>query len=458
MAGRAAEAARPRGAGDGLAAPSPPPSPSSLPADDTEGGLVALDPELEGLNLPAAASNESELEGLNLPAASNESVDNTLDPGLEELNHAPAASCESIDNLPPAAFKRIDIKFRDFTTITALEGGKLIGHIWTPDGDVAKERRKKGRGGVAKEAQIAELQQQLRAAERKASAAAGEAERRIAVAEELRVVREREYSSQREQMRRLAAAAAAKHGRAGDATNAKVETLKGQLAAQVDIVQKHRAKIKEMVHADVAAGLQEQLDGHFKLHRLLEDGLRELQSEMEDKEDEAAELQTKLEEATATAGPGRGSFAEGHAPQQVEQLRKDVGLRAGYCSVPPRTSDTDTTRRASVKHMAAVLEDRGEGADINLVADALYRAGYLERLILESERAQPIVKGIIGAAIGEVQAHWTPRHAVHVWDRLGPGPRWRRCNTCSRSSTTPSRTTTCRSVSGGIRTTSRTLC
>ena len=67
--------------------------------------------------------------------------------------------------------------------------------------------------------------------------------------------------------------------------------------------------------------------------------------------------------------------------------------------------------------MAAVLESRGEKENISLIAEALHRTGYVGQLI-ETERFQPFVKAIILLALNKIQEHWTPRHAVHVWDRL----------------------------------------
>ena len=68
--------------------------------------------------------------------------------------------------------------------------------------------------------------------------------------------------------------------------------------------------------------------------------------------------------------------------------------------------------------MAAVIEGRGEGDNINLVADALHRAGYLERLFTESDRGLAVAKTIVRGAVDKVQQHWTALHAVHIWDRL----------------------------------------
>ena len=49
--------------------------------------------------------------------------------------------------------------------------------------------------------------------------------------------------------------------------------------------------------------------------------------------------------------------------------------------------------------------------------NALHRAGYLERL-LDADRVQPRLKGVVKEAVNKTQTHWTARHAVHVWDQL----------------------------------------
>ena len=51
------------------------------------------------------------------------------------------------------------------------------------------------------------------------------------------------------------------------------------------------------------------------------------------------------------------------------------------------------------------------------MAQALHSTGYLKRLV-EADLFQPVAKGIVLAAAGKVQEHWTARHSVHVWDRL----------------------------------------
>jgi hypothetical protein len=68
-----------------------------------------------------------------------------------------------------------------------------------------------------------------------------------------------------------------------------------------------------------------------------------------------------------------------------------------------------------------------------VVADALHRAGYLERLLDKADRVQPLLKGTVQHAVNMTQGHGTARHAVHVWDRLelSRGPSG---ETCSRRS------------------------
>ena len=103
----------------------------------------------------------------------------------------------------------------------------------------------------------------------------------------------------------------------------------------------------------------------------------------------------------------------------MDQLKIDAGIKSKYVKVPPRTKPKDSSdwAKLSMRHMTAVLRGRGEGDNINMIAEALHRCGYLEKLA-KTERFVPIVKGIVRAAVAEVQDHWTPRHAVHVWDRL----------------------------------------
>ena len=70
--------------------------------------------------------------------------------------------------------------------------------------------------------------------------------------------------------------------------------------------------------------------------------------------------------------------------------------------------------------MAAVIAGRGDGGDIDLVADALHQAGYLEDLISKAKRAQPVVKEIVSAAgrragvLGYGDEMWLPCTGVLI--------------------------------------------
>ena len=115
--------------------------------------------------------------------------------------------------------------------------------------------------------------------------------------------------------------------------------------------------------------------------------------------------------------PGRGKPLE---PQEhLDALKREAGICAQKMSVPPRSASGKESRRLSVQHMAAVIAGRGDGGDIDLVADALHQARYLEDLISKAKRAQPVVKEIVSAAVGAVKHHWSALHGVHLWDRLG---------------------------------------
>eukprot|EP00966_Prymnesium_polylepis_P217261 5028212-Prymnesium_polylepis.2 len=68
--------------------------------------------------------------------------------------------------------------------------------------------------------------------------------------------------------------------------------------------------------------------------------------------------------------------------------------------------------------MAAVIQGRGDGDHINLVAEALHRCKYLERVFFETARGAAVAKKVARGCVEKVQGHWTARHAVHIWDRL----------------------------------------
>ena len=161
-------------------------------------------------------------------------------------------------------------------------------------------------------------------------------------------------------------------------------------------------------------GVVAQLEAARDLVMVLERAEEELKWEYEDLEEKLEEKQSELSKASM---PGRGRQAEKQASEYLKKLRPELGIKSKYSSVPAREATTEDAEQLSVRHMAAVLKGRGEGENINLVADALQRAGYLEKL-LHADRVQPLLKKVAKGVVDKSQDHWTARHAVHVWDRL----------------------------------------
>ena len=149
---------------------------------------------------------------------------------------------------------------------------------------------------------------------------------------------------------------------------------------------------------------------------------RELQRELTDAKEQLEEATEKL--AEATAGPGHGNRAHDTALKYLTAVKEAIGIPADRVSVPARTCPTTTSsfttenwEKLSMRHMSAVLKGRGEGADIDLIAQSLERLGYLERLAA-TKSFMPYAKVIARAAVDNIQSHWSALHAVHVWDQL----------------------------------------
>ena len=111
--------------------------------------------------------------------------------------------------------------------------------------------------------------------------------------------------------------------------------------------------------------------------------------------------------------------------QLVAEWRARMGLEPGRN--PPTTTFQGNASapfaRAkwcsrSIIHMAAVLQERGEGEDIDVVAAALDKLGYLERLV-DAPTFQRVRKRLAQEVVQKQQAHWSARHGIHLWDRLG---------------------------------------
>ena len=200
---------------------------------------------------------------------------------------------------------------------------------------------------------------------------------------------------------------------------AKIEQQRGVVERQMAKVLESREREKKLRTSTVSLekyeGVVAQLEAARDLVMVLERAEEELKWEYEDLEEKLVEKQSELSKASM---PGRGRQAEKQASEYLKKLRPELGIKSKYSSVPAREATTEDAEQLSVRHMAAVLKGRGEGENINLVADALQRTGYLERLLEEAHRVQPNLKKVAKGVVDKSQDHWTARHAVHVWDRL----------------------------------------
>ena len=264
--------------------------------------------------------------------------------------------------------------------------------------------------------EVAQLRSELKLAQREAEAAKGQVLMDRQAAEELRLTRARQN--------RFEVNAAEAHARreAGAATHDLSKLKKrwdfaiSQRDTQASLVNKQRETMKEMVSKravfDVQAKMQTQLDNNATLRRAAEDECAALQALLDETRAQEAATEEALDGATAD------SFKLEKVLRHFSALKLAVGVRADLAQAPPREPLSTASQELSRHHMATVLRGRGEGPKINLVAEALHRCGYLERLFNEADRCQHMLKAVVKKAVGKLQIHWTPRHAVHVWDRL----------------------------------------
>ena len=205
--------------------------------------------------------------------------------------------------------------------------------------------------------------------------------------------------------------------RSSDQAAQSAGAVKRQMAKALEARAREREMRANTVNLETFEGVVEQLKLAKELELETKSAAEHLGWEKEDLEEKLEEKKAELAKATDSR-PGRGRHAELQATKKMTELKVDTGVRSMYTSVPARVAENMNAEQLSVRHMAAVLNGRGEGENINLVADALHRAGYLERLIDNADRVQPLLKGMVKEAVTKTQTHWTARHAVHVWDRL----------------------------------------
>lgn len=141
------------------------------------------------------------------------------------------------------------------------------------------------------------------------------------------------------------------------------------------------------------------------------------EGEVEEDEGDGTELEQGSKEAKATRTRLRASTAR--------KLRESCGIGSNRLA-PPRHFNGDKSSRAgiewcklSIKHIKAVVEGRPMDHILAAMArpEVRHPKGRLGEMC-ESPRFIPYVKSAIRTAINKLSAHWTPRLAVHLWDRL----------------------------------------
>jgi hypothetical protein len=207
--------------------------------------------------------------------------------------------------------------------------------------------------------------------------------------------------------------------RSMSAAEAQVQRLEQQLG---DSAQEREGILEKL--ADALRLLAETRADVAERQQQLNEALTEVETTRHEKEEQEADFEEQLQElqvekeAALNPAPGRG--AKPQPALRLAQLQPEIGLPSKTMSVPPRTrpdNDTDWEKNVT-RHLAAVLEGRGEDEEgLALIAEALHRCGYTDSL-MGTHRFQRACKALARKVVGSTTAHWTPRHAVHVWDRL----------------------------------------
>ena len=101
------------------------------------------------------------------------------------------------------------------------------------------------------------------------------------------------------------------------------------------------------------------------------------------------EVATAKKELASVMAKGVGKIAK-RQREAAEEIKKEVGIAPELWQVPARSlpegNAPEYHRWTNISHMESVMKGRGEGDDINNIADALHRCGYLERMYNEAAR------------------------------------------------------------------------
>eukprot|EP00965_Chrysotila_dentata_P101842 3361978-Pleurochrysis_carterae.AAC.1 len=148
---------------------------------------------------------------------------------------------------------------------------------------------------------------------------------------------------------------------------------------------------------------------------------REVESDDESGYEDAGEEEAQEGEAQAAKVSAPQKRRRRDYAKCYRELAEGTGI-TDTAGLPPRQYAGDSTsatgrynwRKRSVRHLTACIAGRGDGADIQMIFDALKRAGYDEAFMALPDVRRYVAKEVINAQ----QSHWSARLAVHLWDRL----------------------------------------
>lgn len=298
--------------------------------------------------------------------------------------------------LPPSLFDSVMIRMVEEESGEVMTTGRRAAG-WVRAAPKAKRPR---RGGMEREAELeAKLQAALAEVRRlklEPRAAQGEAITRLAVVE---ADRTNEYRNNKSNLmkkearcvEKIAEGLKERGSRIHELTKQvkrltkEIATTTGQLEKQQEIKLRLREQMKAGVSVEVHTELHDQYESQLIEVTRLRDSIGEYDDEVAELNDKQEELQQEIIEmqaelADATAGPGKGKFANAHAHEHLKKIKEEIGLKLKSMSVPARSKPdvaNSEWSKLSIRHVTAVLKGRGEGDDIEMIAEALHRCGGL---------------------------------------------------------------------------------
>ena len=250
------------------------------------------------------------------------------------------------------------------------------------------------------------------------------------IAQELRVQREWEARSTLNRSEAAAAKALQLVERERDATLRKLDLQQRQLDTSIP----RAAHARALSAADArTAAIQRKLNTVTAAYTVLQQAETDRARRDTEAAEEAAESEAESDGSDESMGEevegeegGVAGKEEGREVRRlrvlVEKLKKEIGLQDYRSSLPTRlyegSGNNAEWAKLSRRHLFHVLKGRGgDDSGIENIADALHRAGYIDKL-METKAFRALRRAIARETVAKVSEHWTARLSVHLWDRL----------------------------------------